>query len=190
MRKLITAPTTEPITTAEAKIYLKVDDSTEDALIAVLIKAVRMAAEKYMGRALITQTWEASFDEFPDCDEDWTFELYTCPVSKINTLKYYDASDVLATLATTVYLPDYVSEPCRVGLAYGQSWPSISGRQNSVVINYECGYGAASVVPDLIKAGMYLHLGHLYENRQDVTKEKMNELPMGSRSLYDMYRVY
>jgi hypothetical protein len=46
------------------------------------------------------------------------------------------------------------------------------------------------VVPELIIAGIYLTLGHLYENRQDVTKEKMNEIPNGARSLFDMYRVY
>lgn len=190
MKKLITAPTSEPITTSEAKIYLKVDDSTEDALIAVLIKAARMSAELYMDRALITQTWEASFDEFPDHDEDWTFELHSCPVSKINSVKYYDDDNTLQTLASTVYQSDFVSEPCRISLAYGQSWPSTCYRQNAVVINYECGYGAAASVPDIIKAGIYLHLGHLYENRQDVTKEKMSELPMGSKSLYDMCRVY
>lgn len=190
MRKVITAPTTEPISTTEAKLYLKVDDSTDDTLIASLIKAVRQACEKYTGRQLITATLEANLDEFPDKSEDYTFELYGCPVSKINSIKYYDSSDVLQTLSTSVYLADYVSEPSRVSLAIGQSWPDVSGRINAVVINYECGYGSASSVPDAIKAGLYLHLGHLYENRQDVTKEAVNELPFGSKSLYDFYRVY
>lgn len=190
MRKVITAPTTEPISSIEAKLYLKVDDTTDDNLIASLIKAVRQACEKYTGRQLVTATLEASFDEFPDEDEEYTFELYGCPVSKINTIKYYDSSDVQQTLAASVYLADFVSEPCRVTLAVNQSWPSLSGRINGVVINYESGYGAAASVPDAIKAGLYLHLGHLYANRQNVTKEKMSELPMGTKSLYDLYRVY
>jgi len=191
MRKIITQPSLEPITTAEAKIFLKVDDSTEDALIATLIKAARLSAEKYMRRSLIKTVWELSLDDFPGTNKDWTIEVYPAPVSKINSVKYYDADDALQTLASTEYLCDYISEPCRITLAIDKSWPSISGRANSVIINYDAGYGtAASAVPELIIAGIYLTLGHLYENRQDVTKEKMNEIPNGARSLFDMYRVY
>jgi uncharacterized phiE125 gp8 family phage protein len=186
MRKIKTEPTTEPLTLSEAKIFLKVDNTDEDTLITNMIKAVRRAAEIYMGRALISQTWYDYRDEFPD---DW-FEITLCPVTSITSVKYYDADDAQQTLSAAVYLTDIASEPARISLAIGQSWPSISGRQNSVCIEYVCGWSNAGAVPDLIKAGMYLHLGHLYENRQDVTKEKMNELPGGSRSLYDMYRVY
>jgi len=191
MRKIITAPALEPITTAEAKIYLKVDDSTEDTLIAALIVAARQMAEKYMNRSLIKTVWESMFDDFPGADQDSTFEIAPSPVSAINTVKYYNSANVLTTLASTVYLTDYVSEPSSLSLQPGQSWPDTADRKNAVVINYDAGYGtAASAVPDLIKAGIYLIIGHLYENRQDVTKEKMNELPIGSKSLFDMYRVY
>jgi uncharacterized phiE125 gp8 family phage protein len=191
MRKIVTQPSVEPITTAEAKLYLKVDDSTEDTLIATLVKASRISAEKYLRRSLIKTVWALTLDEFPDADQDSTIEVYPAPVSKINSIKYYDADDVEQTLATTEYLCDYASEPCRITLAIGKSWPSISGRANSVTVNYDAGFGtAASSVPELILAAIYLTLGHLYENRQDVTKEKMNELPCGARSLLDMYRVY
>jgi len=189
MRQLKTAPGTEPLTTAEAKTFLKVDHNDEDTLIANLIKAVRRAAELYMGRALISQTWYDYRNKFPSETEDW-FEIALPPVTSITSIKYYDSDDTLQTLSTSVYLCDCVSEPGRVSLQIGQSWPDTSGRQNGIVIEYVCGWANAAAVPDLIKAGMYLHLGHLYENRQDVTKEKMNELPLGSRSLYDMYRVY
>lgn len=191
MRKVITAPSVEPLTLAEAKIYLKVDDSTEDALITSLIVAARQMAENHMGRSLVKTVWESSFDEFPDTDEDSTFELYPCPVSAINTVKYYDSNNTLQTLASTVYQTDYISEPSRLSLKPGQSWPDVADRTNAVVINYDAGYGTtAAMVPDLIKAGLYLLIGHLYENRQNVVKETVNELPIGSRSLFDMYRVY
>jgi len=190
MRKIKTEPTTEPISSTEAKVYLKVDNTDEDALIVQLEKAARKRAELYMNRQLVTATWETYLDEFPTRDEDWLVEVAPCPVIAVASVKYYDSDNVLQTLPTSVYLVDIASEPCRVSLAVGQSWPDTADRKNAVVIEYTAGYGAAASVPDLIKAGIYLLLGHLYETRQDVTKEKMNEIPMGSRSLFDMYRVY
>jgi len=186
MRKIKTEPASEPLTLSEAKIFLKVDNTDEDTLITNMIKAVRRAAELYMGRALISQTWYDYRDDFP---VDY-FEITLCPVTTITSIKYYNADDTLTTLSSATYLTDLASEPARVSLAIGQSWPAVSGRKNSVCVEYVCGWASAGSVPDLIKAGMYMHLGHLYENRQDVTKEKMNELPGGSRALYDMYRVY
>lgn len=55
----------EPITSTEAKNWLKVDFSTDDTLINMLITAVREAAERYTGLALIAKTVEY-FDEAPD----------------------------------------------------------------------------------------------------------------------------
>lgn len=49
---------------------------------------------------------------------------------------------------------------------------------------------AGIVVNDLIKAGILLTLGHLFENRQDVlVGSTAADLPMGARSLLQPYRV-
>lgn len=46
------------------------------------------------------------------------------------------------------------------------------------------------VINDAIKAAMLLILGHLYANREDVVVGvSANALPMGSRSLLDLYRM-
>ena len=50
--KLITAPATEPVTLAEAKVHLRCGDD-EDALLGVLIQAAREQAEHQLGRALV-----------------------------------------------------------------------------------------------------------------------------------------
>ena len=62
----ITAPATEPIDLATAKLHCRVDGTDEDTLIAALIVAAREQAEHETGRALVTQTWEQVHDAFPD----------------------------------------------------------------------------------------------------------------------------
>ncbi|MEQ1790660.1 MAG: head-tail connector protein, partial [Rickettsiales bacterium] len=54
----ISAPATEPITLAEAKLYLRVDSSSEDNLITDLIVAARMSAEAWLKNSLISQSWK------------------------------------------------------------------------------------------------------------------------------------
>ena len=185
MRKIVTEPTVEPITTAEAKLYLKVDISDEDALIAELIKAARIMAENYTGRQLVTATWELYLDEFPE-----VIELYRCPVGSVTSIKYYDSDNVLQTLSTDYYTVDAVSQPARIAEAPDYAWPSTEDRVNAVIVKYDAGYGLAASVPEPFKVAIKLTVGHLYETRQDVTKDKMHELPLGAKHILNFYRVY
>ena len=61
----VTAPSVEPVATSEAKAFLRVDHSTQDTLIAELVKAARTQVEQDTGRSLINTTWDLTFDEFP-----------------------------------------------------------------------------------------------------------------------------
>ena len=54
---LVTAPTEEPVSLAEAKLHLRVDYTNDDVLIGALITAARQHAENDTRRALVTQTW-------------------------------------------------------------------------------------------------------------------------------------
>lgn len=72
MYKVITAPTPEPVTLAEARLQIKADsDTTEDTLITGWIKSARKIAEQYTGRALAPQTLEMALDCFPGGDDDY-----------------------------------------------------------------------------------------------------------------------
>ena len=62
---LVTAPAAEPLTLAEAKLHLRVDDTADDALIGALITAARQHAEHDTRRALVTQTWKLALDASP-----------------------------------------------------------------------------------------------------------------------------
>ncbi|MDP2026444.1 hypothetical protein [Sulfuriferula sp.] len=70
--KLITPPTVEPVSLADARLHLRItgtSDATivtpEDVLIKMLISSARRAAETITRRALITQQWQMVVDRFP-----------------------------------------------------------------------------------------------------------------------------
>jgi uncharacterized phiE125 gp8 family phage protein len=63
---LLTAPAVEPVPLDEAKAYLRVEHSDDDDVIAALIAGSRIHVEAQTRRALITQSWRISADNWPE----------------------------------------------------------------------------------------------------------------------------
>lgn len=55
---IVTEPSIEPVTLSDVKAYAKIDGSDDDGLLNDLIMTARQSVEKYLKRALITQTWK------------------------------------------------------------------------------------------------------------------------------------
>ena len=101
--KVITARATPAVSTSDAKTFLRVDGSTDDALISGLVAAATDMVEKRTRRSLINQTFRWSFDEFPA----GPVELPRSPVSSISIggayayamprLRYIDQEDRKST---------------------------------------------------------------------------------------------
>lgn len=188
MRLLLNAaPSVEPVTTAEAKTHLRVEDTDSDTLIGALITAAREQAEHETGRALMAQTWDMLLDDFPS---DSAIALVKPPVSAITHIKYYDAAGVLQTFAATDYSLDASGLLQRALLGYDKSWPSVRAQQNAVQIRIVCGYANAATVPGAIKQWMLLNIGHWFENRESVNIGNITSRLPFVDGLLDPYRVY
>ncbi|MBN1807189.1 MAG: phage head-tail connector protein [Sedimentisphaerales bacterium] len=183
--KVTTPPSVEPVTLNEAKLHLRVDHTDEDALITSLIKVAREWCENFQNRAYITQTITLTLDEFPD-----VFTVPRPPLQSVTSIKYIDTDGVQQTLSSGIYDVDSQSEPGRIALAYGQSWPGIRGDINSVEVVYVAGYGdTADNVPERVKAAIKLLAGHLYEHREMVSEMTLKEVPFSVKSLLGVDRV-
>jgi uncharacterized phiE125 gp8 family phage protein len=158
------APAAEPVTLAEAKLHCKVDGTEDDALITALIVAARQQAEHRTGRALITQQWEQTLDSFPEDSVD----LPKPNLVSVQSVTYLDADGVRQTLAGTEYQVVTDELVGRLLPAYGKSWPSCRVQPGSVAINYTCGYGNASAVPESIKSWIKMAVGTLYAQREGI----------------------
>lgn len=192
-----TAPSVEPVSLIEAKAHLRVDVTDDDGYISALIVAARQAAETITRRALITQSWAVTLDQFPApgqnvgsanwygpqwgnspgplttlrADGRTGFEIFLshCPLISVDSITYTDSDGNTQTLAASAYKVDLVSEPARIVPAYGTTWPATRNEINAVTVTYTCGYGAAGTnVPQAIKSWMLVRIGAMYENREEV----------------------
>ena len=90
------------------------------------------------------------------------------PVSSITSIVSYDLENATSTFASASYFLDDVSEPPRVVLNSGYSWPTDRRNRNSMVITFVAGYGSASSsVPADILVACRMLVAHLYEHRGD-----------------------
>jgi uncharacterized phiE125 gp8 family phage protein len=182
--KLITGPATEPLTLAEAKLYLRVDSTSEDDLITALIKAARLQVENKTYRMLITQTWDLILDK-TDLNES-LIQIYKQPVTAISSIKYYDSNNTEQTLSATNYQTEVSSNPAKVQII---TFPQIYDRLGAVTIRFVAGYANAGAVPQDIKQAMYFLIGHMYENRQmAVTGTIAQDIPFTVQYLLEPYR--
>lgn len=169
--KQSTAPYAEPISLDEMKLHLRVDITDDDALITSLISAARLYVENYTQRQLIAATWQLFLNEFPPLCNWWNYQsgvgysgrlrrwtddpyfdsirLGHAPLISVDSIRYVDTDGVTQTLSTSVYTVDPNTEPARIMLAYGQSWPSTRAQLNAVTVTYKAGFATPFTVVEI-----------------------------------------
>lgn len=179
-------PSTEPLTTAEAKTHLRVDTDDDNDYIDSLVKAARRWVEQVTWRQLITATYVLRLDRF--CGS--VIYIPRPPLKTFTSFQYLDLDGVLQTWSSGNYEVDLYSSPGRVRPIATGYWPTVGNYyQNAITITYDAGYGAASAVPDDIKHAMRLMVGHWYRQREAVGAN-MAEVPLAVHHLIAPYRVH
>ncbi len=188
--QLVTGPTVEPLTTAEAKSHLRVDVTDDDTLIDALVKAARQRLEEETSRAFITQTWRLNLSSWP-CHG--IIRLPRPPLATVVSVIYTDVDGVARTWAATNYHTLLTMEPGAIVLPPLGGWPGESLYTGlPIAVQYTCGYGAtAASVPEPLRVALRMLLGHWYENREAVAVAAMQvlKLPMSVEWLLDPYRM-
>lgn len=160
---VVTGPTSEPVSLAEAKADRRYPQNDQDAGITAKIAAARDYVEQRVGYALVTQTRRATIDCFPEC----------CACIKIpgrnivvTSLKYVErSSGTQLTLDPGAYVVDSSGRFARIAPAYGTRWPATRSQPGAVQITFTSGV-AADAVPPSLKQAILLVLGDIFENRE------------------------
>lgn len=194
--QLITAPTEEPVSLAEARAHLRIDDDNTafDARIQVMIAAARQSAEHELGRRLIRQTWDFVIDAFPCDGESIRLPADLIKPHSIGHIKYLDTSGVVQTVDPLYYDLDRHNMPGYVFPTAGAAWPSdVADSANAVSVRVLCGeWDAAANVPAAIKHWILMAVGTMYEHSKDqVVGVSVASLPNRfTDRLLDPYRSF
>ena len=183
---LTAGPSEEPVSLIEAKAHCRIDDDTEDTLIASLILAARLHVEQSLGLALITQSWSLYLDAWPG--SEWV-ELPLAPLATIDAVRLYDASNDAITLDNAPFQIDRISRRPRLARPQGQSWPVPGRAINGIEIAFTAGYGTtADDVPMPLRQAVKLLVAHWYEGREPVVLgDDANCVPLTVASLIQPY---
>ena len=161
---LVTAPTVEPVSTADMRTHLRITQTADNDYIDTLVKAAREACEEYQFRRLINSTWDWKLDSFPGV----TGELCVPypPLSSVTSITYTDTAGDSQTFSSGDYTVDTTSEPGRIVPAYGDVWPTPRSHINVVTVRYVAGYGsAATSLPAATVHGIKKLAAFWYERR-------------------------
>ncbi|MEM6397488.1 MAG: head-tail connector protein [Bacteroidota bacterium] len=163
-----TPPAIEPISLAEAKNWLRVDNDADDSLIETMITSARMAAENYTNRKFITQTLKQDFQAGAVI-----VPLNAGPVQ----------GDPILVIGSTDLEVD-------VDYTFNESTYAFQLNQMTTAklsLTYVVGYGdSADDVPAPIKQAILLTMGKFYENRSD----QVHRLPTAAQHLLNGYRLW
>ncbi|MGF9562575.1 head-tail connector protein [Neorhizobium sp. JUb45] len=182
---LTTPPTAEPITLADVKAHLRLDDGNEDTLISSLITTAREHLERETGLCLITQTWRLCLDLWP---RDGILKIVRFPVQAIENVTVYDAAGAPVDVSLEDHLLDGQSRPVRLWL---RDPPAPGQVMNGIEITFVAGFGEGGAdVPDGLKRAMLLHVAHMFAFRGVVALESQPAgIPDGYERLIASYRL-
>jgi uncharacterized phiE125 gp8 family phage protein len=184
---LLSGPTVEPITLAEAKAHLRVDTSGEDSLIQSLIMASRLHIEAALDLALITQTWRHQRDVWPPSR---VLILPLRPIQSLTAVTLHDDDATSRSLDVGAFVLDGFANPARL-VWRGHGAVSAAGMvANGIEIDFAAGHGDEPTdVPQPIRQALLLLVAHWYENREPVEiGATATSIPAGVSDLLMPYR--
>ncbi|MEQ1901865.1 MAG: head-tail connector protein [Devosia sp.] len=162
---LVTAPAETVLSVDEVKAHLRLDDTDQDSLLAILIAAATAHLDGWsgiLGRCLIEQTWRQNFDEFAQC---LRLPLLALAISSVKV----QASDgTIATVAASNYTLQQDEVGSFVRFKDDYDYPSDLYQTKAIAVEFTAGYGAAAAVPANAKMAMLLLVAHWFENREAV----------------------
>jgi uncharacterized phiE125 gp8 family phage protein len=185
---LLTGPAAEPVTLAEAKLFLRVEHDDDDDLIEALIAGSRIHVEAQTHRALITQSWRLVRDAWPD---NGRLGVLPVPLLSLVAARTYDAAGSAHTIDTAAFTLDKASAPALLAFMPG-ALPAPGRAAAGIEVDITAGYGAsAASVPEPLRQAIRLLTAHWYDNRGLVTAgSEAAMLPASVAALIAPYRVF
>ncbi|GIV50999.1 MAG: hypothetical protein KatS3mg038_1520 [Candidatus Kapaibacterium sp.] len=140
--RALTQPAFEPVTLQEAKQYLRVTHTHDDATILHLIRAAREEVERSTQHGAGRRDWIVTGRSFQDLSlltDERTIILLPAPVIAVSEITYRTGG-ISVVLPATNYRFDTSAQPAALMPAYGKEWPATDDDEDSVAIKFSVGY--------------------------------------------------
>src|SRR5689334_4676348 len=147
-----TKPADLPITFAQAKAHLRLDDDSEQDYVTDLIRAATAHAENVMGRSLMQRTITATYYAYAT-PLDLTY-LPRGPVISVTSVTDANGREISNSVL------EAAGNSARLRVNNGYSFPV------NLTVVYEAGYESADEIPDDILHALKMHVSHLYMYRE------------------------
>lgn len=181
---LVDGPAVEPVTVPEMRAWLRLDDAAEDALVAGLIMAARLAVETAARRILIESRWRAVLDAWP---AGRVVRLPLSPVIAVDTVEVRDPAGAAHALTAGAYRIAVASDPARLIIDTSAPEPGIT--PGGIAIEFRAGFGGtAAAVPEPLRHAVRLLVARWFEHRGDDAEPARAALPDDVLTLVSPYR--
>jgi len=175
--EVITPPATEPVSVADLKAHLRLNDDSEDALLSGFVTTARILFEEATGRAVVSTQFRQHVPTLAA-----PVYLMKYPVLTVDAVKYHDGDDNLQTAST--HRTDTISVPAQV---WFDDYPTTSATKKPVAyVEFTAGW---ATVPEPVKIAIKLLAGHYYQNREAFIEASLDELPHGFRAVCNLYKT-
>lgn len=177
---------------ATVKSYLRIDGTSEDAIITLLINNATEIAEKYTRREFLNKRFRTFRDYFTRC-----MELQRSRLQEVHSITYLDENNEVQTLASDMYRITSESGYSKVYTAFEREFPEDAkseGYQN-VTIEFTAGYGTtAADIPADIQLAIMMIANNLYANRGDCgcgsdAGSIGSAMPEAAKAILNQYRI-
>jgi uncharacterized phiE125 gp8 family phage protein len=174
----------EPVTLAETRQFLRLDQTDEDALLTTLITAARLMIEAQAGRCLIEQPWRIVLDRWPAGGE---IRLPLSPLIRIEAARVYDVLGEAQAVAPASLTLDVAADPPLIRVT-GEV-PEIGRSHGAIEIDVAAGFGAtAAAVPAPLRQAVLRLAARWFEQRGDVAGRDAQALPAAIAALVAPFR--
>lgn len=151
------SPTVAPVSIGEAKAFLRIANSEEDALLAGLVRSAAQMCEAFTGLVLI----EREMAQVIPASSAWT-KIGATPVRSIGGVAAIAADGVETALAAASYAVDID--------ANGDGWVRLTGAVGAgrLKVGFTAGLAADwNGIPEALRQGIVRLAAHLYTERDD-----------------------
>ena len=180
---LLTGPLVEPVTLADIKGYLRLDDNHEDRLINSLMTAARLMVEAESGRCLIAQNWRLVLDHWP---LGGVIRVPMSPLISLVEVRVYDVDGEAVTVPSSYFNVDTLGSPARI--VSNQSVPLPGRVFGGIEIDVRVGYGETQAdVPMPLRQAVRAIVARWFENRGD-DPERVPVMPRDVMAMIAPYK--